>query len=314
MIKRIIKKSGIGKILLFAILVLAMATAAEPVLRPSSVRSCTNAVSAFRKLPENSIDVIAFGSSRVWRGINTPILCDEFGFSAYNFGTNWQKLNTTELYVEEALKTQSPKVALVEVRNVARLTRNKAFCGELYATRALPWTHRKLSYLHWALKLEPAEILSYLFPVFSTHSSWTDLFFPPRELVGVPQLLADRGSFIDERAKNVTPVTFGNHSVQRELGKGSRTALDRIVKLFKQKGTDVIFYLTPCTGRFYHSEALEEYAREMGCTYLDGFKYLEEIGLDPQTDFSDKSHLNESGSRKMTCFLGNYIREHYDLS
>ena len=106
MIKRIIKKSGIGKILLFAVLVLAMATAAEPVLRPSSVRSCTNAVSAFRKLPENSIDVIAFGSSRVWRGINTPILCDEFGFSAYNFGTNWQKLNTTELYVEEALKTQ----------------------------------------------------------------------------------------------------------------------------------------------------------------------------------------------------------------
>jgi len=308
-----IRKSGILKILLFAVLVLTMAALAEPVLRPEGVQSCYNAVEAFHSLPDNSIDVIAFGSSRVWRGINAKQLFDEFGLNAYNYGSNWQKLNTTELFIEDALRTQSPQIALVEVRNVARLTRNKEFSGELYATRALPWSRKKLSYLHWALRLEPVHIASYFFPVISIHNTWTDLLSPNwgESIVKTESLLENRGSLND--LDRVKPKTLGDHSKNIELNRASRVQLDRIVDMCKAKGTQVVFYLTPCTGQYSYSKAMKEYAMEKGCDYVDGFEYLDEIGIDPSTDFADKAHLNIAGEEKMTRFLGNYLREHYEL-
>ena len=38
------------------------------------------------------------------------------------------------------------------------------------------------------------------------------------------------------------------------------------------------------------------------------------MGLDGETDFSDSGHLNRSGAQKTACFLGAWLKEHFDLT
>ena len=311
----IIKKSGIPKMLVFGILVMAMAAFAEPVLRPAGIETCMNAIRAYHSLPEDSVDVVIFGSSRAWRGLDTVLLHDEYGINAYNYGVNWQKINTTALFVKDALKQQSPKIAVVEVRNLSRSLKNKEFCGEIYYTRALSWNQELLNYLKRALNKSPVDILSYLFPVISTHNSWTDLVDGRTEgTLSVQELLENRGCVIDRTVSRITPVTLGDNSKGKELKSSSRQYLDSIVETCREKGVQVIFYLTPCTGDYYYTEAMEKYAAENGCAYLDGFSFLHETGIDPETDYFDRVHLNGNGSRKLSSFLGEYITRNYELT
>ena len=71
-------------------------------------------VENFHKLPENSIDVIVYGSSHAWRNVNVNEMYDKYGIGAYNYAANWQHLDTTWLFVHDSLATQTPKVALIE--------------------------------------------------------------------------------------------------------------------------------------------------------------------------------------------------------
>ena len=45
------------------------------------------AIKTFHELPENSIDVIAYGSSHTWKGLNTMKMYEDYGIGAYNYGT-----------------------------------------------------------------------------------------------------------------------------------------------------------------------------------------------------------------------------------
>ena len=39
-----------------------------------------------------------------------------------------------------------------------------------------------------------------------------------------------------------------------------------------------------------------------------------QVGLDEDADYSDYSHLNVNGAKKVGDFLGKYLVEHYELS
>ena len=50
-----------------------------------------------------------------------------------------------------------------------------------------------------------------------------------------------------------------------------------------------------------------EIAAEHQVDFVDFNRQFEQIGLDPQKDFAESSHLNYYGSEKYTSYLGNYI-------
>ena len=52
---------------------------------------------------------------------------------------------------------------------------------------------------------------------------------------------------------------------------------------------------------------------EAGFRFLDGNYYAEEMGLEYNVDFYNPKHTNAIGAAKFTTYLGNYIREHYDI-
>ena len=93
----------------------------------------------------------------------------------------------------------------------------------------------------------------------------------------------------------------------------SLAILDDIVETCHSQGTEVIFYITPSRTEYAYRVAMQRYCEQHRCFFMDGYQRMAEIGIDPATDFNDKNHLNPSGAAKMATYLGNYIKERYDL-
>ena len=72
-------------------------------LQPNFTVDAFHAIESFHSMPENSFDVIACGSSHVYKGLNVNEMTERYGFSAYNYGCNWQFLNTTTLFFENTI-------------------------------------------------------------------------------------------------------------------------------------------------------------------------------------------------------------------
>ena len=97
--------------------------------RPTRTDIAFQQIEVFHSLPENSLDVIIYGSSHAWRSVMPMQMYDEYGIGAYNYGAFWQKLNTTYVFLNDSLDTQKPKVALIEVGFVNKQVENEDLIG-----------------------------------------------------------------------------------------------------------------------------------------------------------------------------------------
>ena len=64
----------------------------------------------------DSIDVLAVGTSHLYAGINTNVLWSRFGIAAYDLCSAEQPFWISYYTIREALKTQHPKVILLDVK------------------------------------------------------------------------------------------------------------------------------------------------------------------------------------------------------
>ena len=94
----------------------------------------------------------------------------------------------------------------------------------------------------------------------------------------------------------------------------SVSELDKIVQFCRDNGIEVVFFALPWDANYQYSDAMEKYAEENGCVFLDLCKEFEEVGLDGKTDFSDYAHLNTRGSCKVADYIGQYLKDNYELT
>lgn len=68
----------------------------------------------FYKLEENSVDVFFLGSSNAAAGFIPQELYNNYGITSYNLGCEQQNMLISYYWLEEALKTQSPEVVILD--------------------------------------------------------------------------------------------------------------------------------------------------------------------------------------------------------
>lgn len=295
----------------FAVILIALLAAAGYWVRPAGIDGSILRVKAFHSLKPDTAEVIVYGSSRAMRSIDPKILYEEYGIGAYNYAGNWQKINTTAMFIHDSLQTQKPKVALVEVKNVAHLTWDTELNGELYYTREVPWSLNKMKYLSQCFRNVPERYISYVLPVFALHENWQAALSREKNKRTMNTVLENYGF---APSNSVREITFGTTANARQLGEQSLAILDSIVEECHAAGTDVVFYVAPSSNKFYYVQAMDEYAKEHGCVFLDGYMRKNEIGIIPTTDYKDLYHLNKSGAEKMTRYIGRYLSDNYDLT
>lgn len=284
-------------------------------VRPTDTDGAYNQIETFHSLPENSLDVIVYGSSHAFRGNNTKEMYDKYGIKAYNYGWNWQKISTTKLFIQDSYLTQNPKVALIESFYASTVLKDTDITAEIYYCNYIHDKQAKKAYMKQCLGKNPSleRRLSYVMPLTIFHDNWISISKQSFEkLVSKPnsELVENRGFSASDQ---VTPVEIPDYTTvqQTELSEDALKELTDIVNICNKNNTSVIFYTAPWQGEYAYRDAMKKLADENNCVYLDLFEHVSEIGLNEKTDFSDTGHLNTSGATKVADYLGKYLVDNY---
>lgn len=314
-----LKRIGACIIVIFLV-IFGVSVSCKRVLLPAQIHEAYNAIDAFHEIPENTIEVIAFGSNHVWKGIDPNEMYTNYGIGAYNYGCNWQWLNTTELFIKDAFKIQSPKVILIETVHIAHVHKNEELDGEKLYTTHMPWSEDKIEYMKESLGNHPKRWLSYLFPFIYIHSNWNKLDEHSfKDYITKVELINNKGYWPQLGTTPVTPGKYDEY-IQGKIGNDAIEILDEIVELCNEHDTKIIFYTTPyqITSEWKNnviwSDAIREYAEENGCEFIDFIELQDKVGIDGNTDFIDPDHLNDSGAKKVANYLGKFISDNYDIT
>lgn len=307
------KKEIISKILgcaATAIITVVLILYMGHMLDPRWSEDGMDVIKAFHSIDDNSLDVIIYGSSHAWRGCDTRVMHDDYGLLAYNYACNWQAINTILLFLKDSLRTQTPRVACVEVGRVDIIEQDVDLDGQIYYTRAIPYFDGKKEYLNQCFNGDVDRYISYYFPLVMFHENWKIINY---ENFRFP----DPGRFLDTRGycegTVSTPYEIPDYKTmeQKEIPKECIAVLDEMVKTCNNKGVELLFFTCPYADDYYYSDAMKRYAEDNNCKYLNLFEHIDDMGLDGMKDLEDESHLNESGAGKVATYLSEFIVDNY---
>lgn len=265
-------------------------------LRPTGDDVAIDGINAFHDLPENSLDVIVYGSSHAWRNVNANTMYDNYGIGAYNYAGNWQHMDTTWLFFHDSLYTQKPKVALIETFHVNSNLFDTDMDGEIYYTTAIPDSPYKREYLEMCFEGDLSRYLSYYIPLVGYHENKTNLTAESFTLSCNDVDFRDTMGFYPRDGQFVADVQDWTQAEKWVIGERSLEMLDDIVNTAHEQGIEIVFFTAPwSTEQYQYFDAMQQYADEHGCAYINMFEHMADAGISAETDFCDPHHLNIAG-------------------
>lgn len=257
---------------------------------------------------EQDFDVLFLGTSHVLDAVYPMELWRDYGIVSYNMANHSENICTNYWQLRNALRYTKPEVVVIDLYAVD----GDAKVNEKYLHNFLdgvPFSPLKVEIV-WDL-LEPDKRVEYLFNLSLYHSRWEEL--------GAEDLKPSRGlekgaELRDEVTINVPPslIPQDEYDPAERLNK---QYLQKIIDLCKEQDIEVILMYIPYTMPEGHQRVANwgyVAAEKNGIPYLN-FVY-EDLAINYATDCADEGHhLNASGARKLTDYLGNYISANYDV-
>ncbi|MBQ6360476.1 MAG: hypothetical protein IJJ25_04970 [Lachnospiraceae bacterium] len=244
--------------------------------------------------PENTIDVVAVGDSDVYSAVNPMILWKKHGITAYDWSEAGAKMYDCRYYLKHICSRQTPRVVMISVNSLfADDTRTDILDRKIRAA------------------------LAYRFPVFEYHRYWRKIKMFPECLHSAHAVTkgfyarASREPAPKKKIRRYMKPSGGTVSVPAEAEK----ELMRCVELAEGSGAKVLLIAIPCVKdwSFEKSAAMTDLAETEGLDLLD-LSLQPEVKINWRKDTCDGGeHLNYRGARKVSRFLGDYLKAHYDL-
>lgn len=270
----------------------------------------------FYKQPKNSIDVLTVGTSLAYAGINTNVLWSEYGIAAYNLCSAEQPYWVSYYVIREALKTQSPKVLLLDAKP-SIYTRDYSKRGRtILSTYGIKGVENRIGAMLACVE-NPQDAVGYILGIPQVHSNYEDVTvsdFLPLDNGGRSSNW--KGYIeVDEVEHHQKPSLVWT-STKRNMNEREEEYVRKIFELCEEEGIEVMLVGFPnpdyASDHMYYN-ALWEVASEYGIT---GINYNDpdlKYGLRYSSDFADWQHLNVKGSMTFSRRLGADLLERYEL-
>lgn len=283
----------VAKILAFLVLLLAILHFAEYLVRPRDTiaQAKTRTEESLRVFdePDNTLDVLFFGHSGVYSAISPVELYKEYGFTSYACSQPLQMPWESARWLKALLREQSPQVVVLEV-------------DHLFYDRDVTVARNSIENQFYDL-----------FPVFRNHANWKNRFGGRKKRARS----VTKGYFYSTAVKPYT----GNKKLEKtdrvyKIGKRHMKALEKIYSMCSKSGIRLMLLEVPSVVLWDYSRynAVNAYAQEHGLDFVDLNQCTEEFGFDWKTDSRDKGdHLNYSGAKKVSRYVGKYLKEKYSL-
>ena len=267
----------------------------------------------FYSYPEDSIDVILLGSSHLGVNIDTTILCNQYGIASYKLWGSVQPMWNSYYNLVEALKTQHPKVVVLEALGLSHDVEYYGYVNAVKNTMGLRWSKNKLDAI--TTSYEAGDIENALFPLAQYHGRYAEL----EEKDFSYYFWDDPHSEHNTKDWNAI-CPMGEPSTTKEmlpLGDKQLKYLKKIIYLCNKNDIPLVVLTAPYTIPDEERARLNTASQlltEEGIAQLDCLTNYKQYGFDFSTDFGDTAgHLNSTGCAKLSSILGEYLKSHYDL-
>ena len=273
----------------------------------------------FYGLKDHTVDVLFIGSSHVYYSVNTCMLYEDYGIASYLLASPGQPVWISYYFLEEALKTQSPKLVVFDI---CTLYQKAADVG------ASSWPSlisMKPSVTKWnairAVNSEGKQLDAvgafFSFPYYHTrYDELTKQDFYNTKRVRYNGYKPEFSRISKEELKEWEGVDRTEFAKIGTITGRTETYLRRLIELCRDRGILLLLVNAPYVNHTSEKQQAYNYIRtiaeEYGVPFLDA-NYDSRISVDNARDFFEPSHLNYAGSLKYTKYLAQTLNE-YGLS
>lgn len=309
------KKNELIRSIAFLLLFALLLTGAALVFDRKTACDYTIRVRGFYKEPENSMDLLFFGTSHMYCTISPLHLWEAAGLHSYVLATQQQPLTATYYYMKESLERQSPKLIVLDLLGACSPQNSAGDAVLRDCIDPLPWSKNKLEMIQ-ALVPE-GQRSSYYFNFLKYHSRWKELsaqdfnfsYLNSRDMFrGYIYLTPARPSL----SQGLDYSLVSSQAVSEE---NLKLLLD-MKTLAESHGAELVFMIAPYEDAAQDAgiyKSLREFAVQHDIGLLDFNELFDQAGFDGKTDFFDRNHLNITGAAKASALMAQWLMENYGL-
>lgn len=267
---------------------------------------------------EEDFDVLFLGSSHMMNAVYPMELWDDYGIVSYNLGGHASTLCVSYWMLQNALDYTTPEVVVIDCMGISNDYK----------------VHSVYEYLHQtfdAFPLSLNKVRAVLDLVGDSQEGAGDKRSRQMEILWNFTTYHNRWSELDQSDFEIIPSTEKGAEMRiavatpneiPEVAPGAKYEGDdyglqyliRLIEDCKARGIEVLLTFVPFPAderRMMECNAIYDIAKEYDLHYIN---FMAEDVVDFTTDcYDSNSHLNASGARKVTDYLGSYLVEHYGV-
>lgn len=274
-------------------------------------------------------EVALIGGSHAVNGFNPTVIWRNERIKSYNFSFSGEPVYLTYYYLKELLEKHQYKLVVFDLYYIGM--KNRYFKRESFVfdvLRCMKWSPVKREFIRQCVPADQRK--KYYLPLLAYHTRWSEL--TKADFLRQPDTKDDfwLGSEYYYERCGAEPVSFEPWADPGEVAsmpEYSEWYLRKVVELVQSHGSELLFVDLP--HRYNDANAPDTWVEDEYRTYnhakqiaqeygihmvqFDG-RIQEQIGFIPEQDMYNKGHMNIYGSEKVSAYLGEYIRENYEVT
>lgn len=263
---------------------------------------------------ETEYDILFFGTSHVINAVFPMQLWNDYGITSYNFGGHSNSIAASYWVYENAIEYHKPKIAVLDVLGVGQSYKEMDVSYAHMSFDAFPYTATKKEAIEDIFE-DKKQQQEMLFPFSIYHSRWHMLEGEDYIIWGSSD---EAGKEKGAESRIAVAIPEGEPLVDKNQKLSEDTVGKQYIRKFiqscRENGIEpVLMYLPFPTiqamqmwGNSVYDLAKEENVPFLNLRYEDVVDYTIDC-------YDPSSHLNPSGARKVTEYLGEYLCREYGL-
>lgn len=273
-------------------------------------------------LPSHTVDVVCIGTSAVQRGWISPIAYKRHGIASYSLATASQPFCLAKHIMKEAIRTQKPKVFVIDLRGAMK---NPGDMHDSFIRRVtdnmsdslVRWTaiNEALSYIGPDNEEIDVDDISYYIKLAKYHELYNPAKIPKE--VGV--VYYSGFAYYEPTYYMIKPQRdVGPQEKSMKIDKECKNILNDLLDYCDTIDSKVVFTLMPFAGSRKQLRKLNTVAsivekRGYDCINFMDYEHRVGQGMDYSKIFYNRNHTNYYGSKKITTYICRYLRKNYNL-
>lgn len=259
--------------------------------------------SSYLQEKRDSVDVLFLGSSSAYCNVIPARIFENTGITSYVMAGPSQTVSLSYYYLRECLKTQKPKCVFMECSGAFyALYEDNSKANICYMPGGINRILAASTCEEGIMELALYPLQEFHFRIYSKSQDK-----PPEQdgvmLCGYTPLTDARPQA--ERGIKKSGVKGGDERYLHNL-----SYIQKIAELCRDEGIVCVFYIAP-TMKPYADASMERLLADLPqlpCAAVEDWgNLIEEIGIDPETDWFDGIHFNQSGATKFSDYLSDYL-------